>query len=299
VSSVEDKQKKVEELLKELQIADKEIEELETSANSSTDRNGTWLTSYADLMTLVACFFIMLVAFANFEDPSFQGKAKDFGRFFRGALAINSGEKEDKMVTGSKEEVKRVKPNESETKPKQKKDYSAHIEQLSKVAGVSEIAKPRDIEVIFKGSAMFEPGSVDTTPEVEDSLDVMIDLILERQADFIILFEGHTDDTDISNKVYPSNWELSAARAARVLKKFEKAGIPRERLVAVGYGDSRPVYDNRDQKGQSIPANQKLNRRVVIKVLHDKDAPKENFGLGVFFKGKKLPEKKQKKQEPK
>ena len=52
---------------------------------------GTWLTSYADLMTLVACFFILMVAFANFEDPVFQKRAAEFGKYFRGSLIIDDG----------------------------------------------------------------------------------------------------------------------------------------------------------------------------------------------------------------
>ncbi len=268
-------------------------EEIDELNNTPMDRNGTWMLSYADLMTLLACFFIMLVAMANFEDPGFQSKANSFAQFFRGSLAKTKGEVTDTKISGSEEEKKIIQKRKVIPKPKKKKNLSVKINEEVTRASVSEISPPKDIEVIFSGSAMFAPGKTILSQEVSDSLEVMIDLILERNSDFIILFEGHTDDTDIKNRVYPSNWELSAARAAAVLKKFEKGGIPPENLVAIGYGDSRPTYINRDKRGKSIPKNQRLNRRVVIKVLHSKNAPKDDLGLGVFFrdgnKRKKLP----------
>ena len=67
----------------------------------------------------------------------------------------------------------------------------------------------------------------------------MVDLIRDREGDYVVIVEGHTDDTDIKSRKYPPNWELSSARAAKVLSVFEKAGIKRNRLVAVGYGDTR------------------------------------------------------------
>jgi chemotaxis protein MotB len=286
---------------KNIVFYEEKIEELNDAleeANSSKDEVGTWLVSYADLMTLVACFFILMVAFANFDDPLFQEQATSFSERFNASLFLKKGEAQAEIKKGSTENTDVAKKNESPIDPKKKKDLSTHINKQVKSASISEISPPKDIKVIFSGSAMFSPGRVNLSHEVSDSLDVMVDLIIKRKKNFIILFEGHTDDTDIKNKVYPSNWELSAARAARVLRKFEKAGIPSNRLVAVGYGDSKPTYINRDEEGKAIPKNQRLNRRVVIKVLYDKNAPKDNMGLGVFFRDNNKLKKKKKKKLP-
>jgi chemotaxis protein MotB len=267
-------------------------EDIDDYASSPMDSNGTWLVSYADLMTLIACFFIMMVAFANFDDVSFQDNAKNFAMYFRGDKVESKGESQKNIKTGPTDKVLEAQVNEVPVKPISKTNLYTHINENVRSASISEISPPKDIEVVFNGSAMFGPGKVDLSVEVNDSLEVMIDLIVARKKDFIVLFEGHTDDSDISNKVYPSNWELSAARAARILKKFETAGIPSDRLVAVGYGDSRPIYKNRDKDGKAIPQSQRLNRRVVIKVLYERDAAKEDLGLGVFFrdnKGKIIP----------
>lgn len=282
---------------------------------------GTWLTSYADLMTLVACFFILMVAFANFEDPVFQKRAAEFGKYFRGSLIKDNGEKvnitdeeypEKEMnlklnKTANNDEKTTLDLGNADNKDKNITDSISKAEkgELNKKVyeqdfkpavkpGVSEISYPKDIEIVFGGSAVFEPGKVTLSEKVRYSLDVMIDLIRERDGDYVVLVEGHTDDTDIKSRLYSSNWELSSARAAKVISVFEQAGIRRDRLVAVGYGDTRPIYSNYDKNGKPIPENQRLNRRVTIKVLARPDEDKEKMGLGIFFRGKNIPPKSKK-----
>ena len=81
-----------------------------------------------------------------------------------------------------------------------------------------------------------------------------------------ITVEGYTDDTPIHTPQFPSNWELSTARASAVVHFFLEQGIPASRLRAVGYGDTFPKVPNRDGNGNPIPANQAENRRVVIRL---------------------------------
>ena len=271
---------------------DEEIIEDEDDENIGKTDEGTWLTSYADLMTLIACFFILMVAFANFEDPTFQRKAKEFGRYFRGSLIQDDGQIEETAIAESKIEdpINQV-PHENVDNPNKKKDHLAPMNNLSKTAGPSQISPPKNIEIIFSASAIFNPGRVTLTKEVKESIEVMIDLIKNRKGNFIILVEGHTDDTDIRNIKYPSNWELSAARAAKVLSQFESSGIKRNKLVAVGYGDTRPLYINKDKTGRPIPVNQRLNRRVEIKVILQKDSDSSEVNPGIFFRGKNIPSK--------
>ena len=279
---------------------------------------GTWLTSYADLMTLIACFFILMVAFANFEDPIFQKRAAEFGKFFKGSLIKDDGENSNVTDEIFKEQETNLKINKtanfdekstldlgnSDQKDKNNAETISKTEQgeinkkvyeqelkLAVKPGISEITYPKDIEIVFGGSAIFDPGEVYLKDDVRYSLAIMADLIQEREGDYVVIVEGHTDDTDIKSRKYPSNWELSSARAAKILSVFEKAGIRRNRLVAVGYGDTRPIYKNKDKEGNPIPENQRLNRRVNIKVLARGDEEKEKMGLGIFFRGKNVPPK--------
>ena len=80
--------------------------------------------------------------------------------------------------------------------------------------------------------------------------------------------DGHTDDNPVSSPNYPSNWELSAARAASVARLFIKLGMDPTRVEVVGFGDTRPKVANRDSQGRPLPANQAINRRVTVHVFH-------------------------------
>ncbi len=89
--------------------------------------------------------------------------------------------------------------------------------------------------------------------------------------DILIQVEGHTDDTPVSNAQYPSNWELGGGRAANVVRYFIAQGFPAAKLRAVSLGETQPKAPNRDANGNPIPANQDLNRRVVIKMIKGED----------------------------
>ena len=96
--------------------------------------------------------------------------------------------------------------------------------------------------------------------------DVAVTLKSPAFDSFHVSIEGHTDDTPIGNAQFQSNWELSTARAASVVRFLLEQGIPPERLTAAGYADTFPVAPNRNADGTVIPENQASNRRVVIKL---------------------------------
>jgi chemotaxis protein MotB len=116
-------------------------------------------------------------------------------------------------------------------------------------------------------AAFFAPGSA----ALSDGGKAILASLLPRleralQAGYRVTVEGHTDDTPIKTAEFPSNWELSSARAAAVVHELLEEGVPADRLRAVGYADTRPKAPNRDAAGNPIPANQAKNRRVVIKL---------------------------------
>ena len=87
-----------------------------------------------------------------------------------------------------------------------------------------------------------------------------------------IRVEGHTDDRPIGTAVFPSNWELSAARAASVVRLFAQRGVAARRLAVIGYGEYRPVQPN------TTPAGRNANRRVVVVILGRESAPSSGAG---------------------
>jgi chemotaxis protein MotB len=119
----------------------------------------------------------------------------------------------------------------------------------------------------MNSAAFFDSGSAVLSASGKAILkDVAINLKADEYKDYQVTVEGHTDDQPISTFQFPSNWELSTARAAAVVHFFLDQGIPARKLRAAGYADTFPKAPNRDASGNPIPANQAQNRRVVIKL---------------------------------
>lgn len=135
-----------------------------------------------------------------------------------------------------------------------------------------ELLKDRkDIRVVgdrfvFESEVLFSSGSATLTPEGMSAMDQIAEAILElrteipKDIDWALQINGHTDARPISNPQYPSNWELSTARAASVVKYLVSRGVPPDRLVAAGYGEFQPV-----DTGNTEEAYQR-NRRIELKL---------------------------------
>jgi chemotaxis protein MotB len=218
-----------------------------------------WLVSYADLMTLVACFFIMMMAFANYDPPGFQRKMKEVTEHFKkDEIKLN----QDKLEQLEKE-LKAVNEIKESVNISLKGDY---------------------LEVTFTGSVLFESGQSQIKNETAPILENMIDVIKNKDKRYRIVVEGHTDSKPIKSKIFPSNWELSSARSASVIHQFQKNGFDPKHLVAVGYSDTRPIAIEKNDKGEYISENLKLNRRVVIRILEPLELDKRlKLGLGQIY----------------
>ena len=128
---------------------------------------------------------------------------------------------------------------------------------------------PGDRITIFQCSdpAFFASGSAVLSEAGQDILAKLLGTLqASRFAGYRITVEGHTDDDPIRDPLYPSNWELSSARAASVVRFLVNHGIAAQRLRAAGYADTRPLAPNRDAAGNPIPQNQARNRRVVVEL---------------------------------
>lgn len=127
----------------------------------------------------------------------------------------------------------------------------------------------RELRLHFRGSSFYRVAEAELLPGGK----AIINRILETTAmlqfyDFNIDVEGHADSTPINTPVYPSNWELSMARAANIVKYFIETGFDPTKLKGSGYGDIFPVAPNTDGFGNPIPENQDKNRRVVIRLYY-------------------------------
>jgi chemotaxis protein MotB len=114
----------------------------------------------------------------------------------------------------------------------------------------------------LNNAILFDSGKADIKTDNDETLDKLGNIL--GSLDNYIRVEGHTDNIPIHTSVYPSNWELSSARAASVVRLFIDEGISPEKVVAVGYGEYKPVADNSTAEGRA------KNRRIDIIVLSQK-----------------------------
>lgn len=204
-----------------------------------------WLISYADLMTLLFGLFVMMFAFADFNEDDTVKARREVAKYFGGTYVAPARELADRI------EFEWAKtPYQNDMDLKVVKD---------------------GLELTFITSALYAPGSAELLEEARGPVEQLGKLVAAAKGEFTIRVEGHTDDTPLRAGYYPSNWELSAARAATIVRLFEKLGVPSARLAAIGYGETRPAVPNRTPAGEAIPANRAHNRRVVVKMIMPKE----------------------------
>ena len=204
-----------------------------------------WLITYADLITLLLCFFILLFSSANIDQNVWdQIKASYSNKVKNKTISTPLSEIKYQLDSMLMQEVK---------------SNSLEIEN-----------KDNAINMRFLSNSFYNSGDAMLLPEGKEIVDKIFDVIdavnKRKKADFQIDVEGHTDDNPISNLQYPSNWELSVARASNVGRYLIDRGMSPGRLKASGYADTQPVVPNRNPKGEPIPANQSINRRVVLRI---------------------------------
>lgn len=129
-------------------------------------------------------------------------------------------------------------------------------------------ALPGQVEVQFGSSDLFTLGRATLMPAGEQEVLNFAHEVYRVARDQQIQVEGFTDSAPVVKNawLYPTNWELSGARAASVLRTFQEVGFPTQNLRFVGYGKNHPIADNEDKDGQPLPINQARNRRVVIRI---------------------------------
>lgn len=220
----------------------KRIRAFETTESSGEEEDTVWLLSYADLMTLLFTFFVVLYSLALQE--SNHEVAKSLAGFFGGTPGAG--------YPFPGEEIK--------------KDILEQAHSDDAFYGLETLVTSEGLEITFGTTVLFDSGSAELRPQLEKSFNGLIAILKEKAPQSLIRVEGHTDDAPIGRSVFKSNWELSGARAAAVIRKFAEAGFAGRQLTAVGFADSRPRKENRGPAGEPIAQNQAVNRRVVLTI---------------------------------
>jgi chemotaxis protein MotB len=222
-----------------------------------------WLLTYADLITLLLAFFIVMYSMSQIDAKKFGKMSRALSGALQGGKAvINAGEdigmapgmgvlKFGKLMTiGINLEQKFEKLRRSEDKVER--------EKLAKTVSIE--TTERGLVIHIMESALFKSGSATLEEQAIATLDIVASEI--NGLPNHIRVEGHTDNMPINSNKYPSNWELSSARATEVVKYLiENYGLPPIQIYAVGYGEYRPIKPNNSFE------NKAQNRRVDIVVL--------------------------------
>ncbi|MEI6519301.1 MAG: flagellar motor protein MotB [bacterium] len=226
-----------------------------------------WLLTYADMITLLMAFFIMMYSMSVLNMAKFNKVAIAIRSGFGGTLK-GEGKKVLKTSSGAIATIAKM-PVPGDPQEKKMQNFQAAVKNIVKTKGmeneVTVTSEARGIVIsMLADNLVFNRGSADLTPRAYQLLGNIADKISGLSND--ILVEGHTCKLPISSARFPSNWELSAARSSRVVRLFEYLNVPSKRMSAVGYGDTRPKFPNTTED------NMMRNRRVDVVILNSNNA---------------------------
>lgn len=248
-----------------------------------------WLMTYADMITLLLCFFAIflsisvprkdvpqkLVVAQSIPLPAQRADDVEDDRPVRAVEpAAPVPDAATPKTTARIEEPPAAKAAVVAESPSRAAPDASYVSppeilQSLKTQGAARIEQEGDriTTLEINSAAFFDSGSATLSSAGESILRaIAAKLKWDELRDYRITVEGHTDDSPISTARFPSNWELSTARASAVVHFFLDQGIPARKLRAAGYADTFPKVPNRDANGTAIPANQAQNRRVVIQL---------------------------------
>jgi chemotaxis protein MotB len=220
-----------------------------------------WAIPYADFLTLLLCLFIALFAMAQAGKQAALEYAQAFAKAF-GMRLVPFQESLPKQIL-PQPVVPRSEPTE---KGRRIQRQTRELEEMLKRMGLEGEFKVSyeviGIRLILQERILFPSGSAELKPETYPILDKLYEILKDLPNPVEV--EGHTDSIPIYTEKFPSNWELSTARASSIVRYFIAKGINPERLKASGYADTKPIASNATPEGRA------QNRRVEIVILNIK-----------------------------
>ncbi|MEX0721403.1 MAG: flagellar motor protein MotB [Balneolaceae bacterium] len=204
-----------------------------------------WLLTYSDMITLLLAFFAVLIA-VSYVDINLWEQMKE---------GLRSEISKEENVQTPLAEVKKDLDEQLATEREQ---------------DLVDITLDRDgIKLFFNSSSFYNSGEAILLPTGQQIVQKVTFAMNELgYYQFRVDVEGHTDNVPINTPIYPSNWELSVARASGIVKHFAEEGIEGNRLKASGYADTQPIVPHVDEQGNDIAENRALNRRIVIRIYY-------------------------------
>lgn len=240
-----------------------------------------WLVSYADFITLLFAFFVVMYSISSVNEGKYRVLSNTLEGVFvavnrseepiqLGEISRGSGDSKKQGSSGLSINLLELDPVETYIPPPVAKEIIQTIEEITGQLNesLSELVESDDVtikygddwlELEIKSKVLFESGE----SRLEESAEpIMADIanILNAYTNPVQV-EGFTDNQPINTPKFPSNWELSAARAASVVHLLDINGVDSNRMSAIGYGQYKPIADNSTKEGRQ------KNRRIVLVVL--------------------------------
>lgn len=238
-----------------------------------------WLVSYADFITLMFAFFVVMYAISQVNEGKYRILSDTLASAFRKVPGSSVGSMES-VNPGSPRPIaipiRTAKPTIKDEKLRQNKeklrnmakDVAEALAPLVKEGKVRISEGALGVTIDINANVLFAPGEARLDVTAVRALFAVAQIL--APTDFPITVEGHTDNTPISTPQFPSNWELSGVRASSVVRLFIDSGVDARRMTVAGYADQRPVAEN------TTPDGRQRNRRVAIVIeSRAEDAPAE------------------------
>jgi chemotaxis protein MotB len=238
-----------------------------------------WLVSYADFITLLFAFFVVMYSVSQVNEGKYRVLSDALLQAFKPEhrnptmipQQLNQQGPDTGVQSGMIPRLHMKRGDESQRRAREQKmrniarDVLKALEPLVKEGQVRVTESARGIAVEINASVLFKSAQATLEPESIRALTAVARVL--AGTDNAIEVEGHTDREPISTAQFPSNWELSGARASSVVRLFIDNGVAPRRLVAAGYADTRPVDTN------DTPDGRTRNRRVTVMIRADEGEP--------------------------
>ncbi|MFD3157474.1 OmpA family protein [Haloimpatiens sp. FM7330] len=218
-----------------------------------------WIVTYSDTITLLLTFFVLLQSMSTVDSFKFRQMAAAIqsalvGESGRTILDLNPENGEVPIVG---QPLKTAAKPGNDTKAMYE-EIHAYVQQSKMKGKVQVVQDQRGVLLRLRDNVLFDTGKADIKSESKEILNIITNMFLKFPQSNIIV-EGHTDNVPINTYKFPSNWELSTARAVNVLKYFvETNKMNPGRFTAAGYGEYRPIASNNSDSDKA------KNRRVNI-----------------------------------
>ncbi len=225
-----------------------------TPKRKAQSDEGGWALTLADMMTLLLCFFVIMLSISKVDTNRYEAMSDVMAEAMKGKSAPSQQTSPDQV--------------QMKVDVKAKNLFQLQLEMAKLIGKESKAVnlkmRPDSVAINLQGGVFFKLGSAELTSEAIRILDKLAMPL--KGTSYKLTIEGHSDNLPIRSSQFPSNWELSSARASSVARYFIAQGFPKNDIQVMGLADTQPLAPNSDKVGKSIPANQSKNRRVVILV---------------------------------